>query len=254
MRSHQRFFNDQVRHIIPPLSAELHKGQMGRVGVLGGCLEYTGAPYIAAISAMNTGCDLGFVLCSRDAAVPIKCYGPELIVLPLLRTTVELASEGRDGSEEVVEQISEQVMDWVERMTVLVVGPGLGRDKFVHKITRSVLKKCVEKKKTLVIDADGLWVIEQDLLLLSGYSNVILTPNVNEFNRLCKLVLSGISSTTSEREKVAKLSQRVEVPRLSLFLSFARSLSLGQFPGRGTSSFLISLSSLDPRVEETSWD
>ncbi len=30
-----------------------HKGQHGKVGVLGGCREYTGAPYFAAISAMK---------------------------------------------------------------------------------------------------------------------------------------------------------------------------------------------------------
>lgn len=32
---------------------ESYKGQSGKVGVMGGCMEYTGAPYFAAMSAMR---------------------------------------------------------------------------------------------------------------------------------------------------------------------------------------------------------
>ena len=43
-----------LRTIIPRLTQELHKGQCGRIGVVGGSLEYTGAPYFAALSALRT--------------------------------------------------------------------------------------------------------------------------------------------------------------------------------------------------------
>lgn len=33
---------DQIRQLIPPLNGTLHKGQSGRVAVLGGALEYVG--------------------------------------------------------------------------------------------------------------------------------------------------------------------------------------------------------------------
>ncbi|KAL5960763.1 ATP-dependent S NAD P H-hydrate dehydratase [Taenia solium] len=42
-----------IREVIPPLSNALHKGQMGRIGVVGGSKEYTGAPYFAAITALS---------------------------------------------------------------------------------------------------------------------------------------------------------------------------------------------------------
>jgi len=44
----------QVKQIIPKLTPNLRKGQCGRVGVVGGSLEYVGAPYYAAISALYT--------------------------------------------------------------------------------------------------------------------------------------------------------------------------------------------------------
>lgn len=40
----------RVRPIVPRLSSSKHKGQAGRVLVVGGCQEYTGAPYFAGIS------------------------------------------------------------------------------------------------------------------------------------------------------------------------------------------------------------
>ncbi|KAI9464632.1 putative sugar kinase [Lactarius psammicola] len=53
---------------------------IGRVGVLGGDLEYTGAPFFAAISAQRVGVDLSHVICSPTAADVIKSYSPDLIV------------------------------------------------------------------------------------------------------------------------------------------------------------------------------
>uniref|UniRef100_A0A6I8P9K4 ATP-dependent NAD(P)H-hydrate dehydratase n=1 Tax=Ornithorhynchus anatinus TaxID=9258 RepID=A0A6I8P9K4_ORNAN len=45
-----------VRNVIPPLTTKKHKGQDGRIGIVGGCQEYTGAPYFAAISALKAVC------------------------------------------------------------------------------------------------------------------------------------------------------------------------------------------------------
>ncbi|KAM9674586.1 ATP-dependent (S)-NAD(P)H-hydrate dehydratase isoform 2-T2 [Dama dama] len=42
-----------VRNVVPSLTTKKYKGQDGRIGVVGGCREYTGAPYFAAISALK---------------------------------------------------------------------------------------------------------------------------------------------------------------------------------------------------------
>jgi len=38
-----RSFRDNLKKIIPPLDGTLHKGQSGRVGVIGGAQEYVGS-------------------------------------------------------------------------------------------------------------------------------------------------------------------------------------------------------------------
>lgn len=48
----------KARSVVPKLTADLYKGQCGRIGVFGGCIMYTGAPYFAAISALKAGADL----------------------------------------------------------------------------------------------------------------------------------------------------------------------------------------------------
>ncbi|XP_036324646.1 ATP-dependent (S)-NAD(P)H-hydrate dehydratase [Rhagoletis pomonella] len=159
--------------VVPTLNAtdgvnQRHKGQAGRIGVIGGSLEYTGAPYFSAISAMRVGADLAHVFCQRDAAVVIKSYSPELIVHPLL------------DADDAVEQIT----PWMERLHVLVIGPGLGRDPKIQKTAIRLIKLCKELNKPLVIDADGLFILNENIDLVNGLCNVILTPNKVEFRRL----------------------------------------------------------------------
>lgn len=67
-----RIGREAVRGIVPALNYANHKGQAGRIGVLGGSLEYTGAPYYAAASTLQLGADLSWVFTATDAATPIK--------------------------------------------------------------------------------------------------------------------------------------------------------------------------------------
>lgn len=57
-------FIEEITPIIPPLTFDSHKGQAGRIGIVGGSKNYTGAPYFAAISALKIGCDLAHVFCT----------------------------------------------------------------------------------------------------------------------------------------------------------------------------------------------
>ncbi|XP_018605630.1 ATP-dependent (S)-NAD(P)H-hydrate dehydratase isoform X4 [Scleropages formosus] len=157
-----------VRSIIPPLTPRKHKGQDGRIGIIGGCQEYTGAPYFAAISALKVGADLSHVFCTKDAATVIKSYSPELIVHPVL-----------DSADAV-----QEVDKWLPRLHSLVVGPGLGRDDKLLRTAKDIVEKSKARGIPIVIDADGLWLVAQQPSVIHGYQKAILTPNFMEFSRL----------------------------------------------------------------------
>lgn len=46
---------EKVKRIVPPMLESFHKGQLGRVAVIGGSLDYTGAPYFSAMASARLG-------------------------------------------------------------------------------------------------------------------------------------------------------------------------------------------------------
>ncbi|CUA75677.1 ATP-dependent (S)-NAD(P)H-hydrate dehydratase [Rhizoctonia solani] len=165
---------EQIKHIIPPLSPKLHKGQAGRVGVIGGSQDYTGAPYFASISALRLGCDLSHVICEPGAGAGIKTYSPDLIVHPIL------------NEHDTPDSIRSKLESIVSRLHVLVIGPGLGRDEHMQNAAKVALQLAREKGMYVVIDADGLYLVQNEPEVVRGNNRAVLTPNVVEFKRLCE--------------------------------------------------------------------
>ncbi|KAI9361944.1 Ribokinase-like protein [Pilaira anomala] len=183
-----------VRQLIPPLTQELHKGQAGRVGVVGGSEDYTGAPYFSGIAAMRVGVDLCHVFCEPGAGTVIKTYSPDLIVHPYLRTKEKL-----DCS---IGEIVDRVTSVFSRLHVLVVGPGLSRDESMIDTAKELIMKAREQEMAIVIDADGLFLVQKYPETVKGYRKAVLTPNVVEFQRLCERM--DIESKDHSKDQLAK--------------------------------------------------
>jgi ATP-dependent NAD(P)H-hydrate dehydratase len=187
-----------LERCIIPLSASSYKGSSGRVGVLGGSERYTGAPYYAAMASLKCGADLAFCFCAEEAAVPLKTYSPELMVAPVYKaSTFKEAFHARGKNQdyehrdevcnELIEKMVEEVCSMMDKMHVLVVGPGLGRFPLVQEATARIIKRAQsEYKLPLVIDADALFLLTMGRYdkILSDESTVVLTPNAMELKRL----------------------------------------------------------------------
>ncbi|XP_042586810.1 ATP-dependent (S)-NAD(P)H-hydrate dehydratase isoform X2 [Cyprinus carpio] len=179
-----------VRNTIPPLTSKKHKGQDGRIGIIGGCQEYTGAPFFAAISALKVGADLSHVFCTKDAAPVIKSYSPELIVHPVL------------DSPNAVEEIEK----WLPRLHSLVVGPGLGREDMLLKNAKEIIERSKLRGIPIIIDADGLWLVAKEPSVIQGYQRGILTPNFMEFTRLYEAMHHEPLDSTDHKRSAQQLS------------------------------------------------
>ncbi|KAI6116826.1 Ribokinase-like protein [Pisolithus croceorrhizus] len=177
---------EQIKQIIPPLNGTLHKGQSGRVGVLGGAMDYTGAPFFAAMSALRLGADLSHVICAPTAAQAIKSYSPDLIVHPILK----------EGAPQ--DKVKKELDSLLSRLHVLVLGPGLGREDYMQNYAKVALNLARSKAMFLVLDADALWMIGQDLSLVRGYRRAVLTPNV-----------AGVDTSVPADGRAAEVSKRL---------------------------------------------
>ncbi|KAG8090873.1 hypothetical protein GUJ93_ZPchr0011g28506 [Zizania palustris] len=195
-----------VRRITPPLDLARHKGQAGKIAVIGGCREYTGAPYFAAISALKIGADLSHVFCTRDAATVIKSYSPELIVHPILEESYSVS----DGERETISsKILIEVAKWMERFDCIVVGPGLGRDSFLLDCVSNIIRHARKANIPTVVDGDGLFLITNNLSLVEHNSLAILTPNVYEYKRLVQKVLNCEVNEENASEQLIALCQNI---------------------------------------------
>ncbi|MDD2755355.1 MAG: NAD(P)H-hydrate dehydratase [Methanothrix sp.] len=144
-------------------SLESHKGDSGRILVIGGG-PYTGAPALSAMAALRAGADIVTVAAPKAAARTISGYSPNLIVQQLSADHLCPAD---------IPVLKEQIA----RHDVVVMGMGLGR----HAETTESLAEIMPLCKKTVIDADAL----QPELPLKG----IVTPHAGEFKRISGIAL-----------------------------------------------------------------
>ncbi|SMN20814.1 similar to Saccharomyces cerevisiae YKL151C Putative protein of unknown function [Maudiozyma saulgeensis] len=187
--SHKELIQLAKKRCIPPLLPTFYKGQSGgRVCIIGGCEDYTGAPYFSANATALMGCDLTHVICEKNAAAVIKSYTPNLMVHPYLRDNGERSE-------------MEKIKGLLERIHAIVIGPGLGRDKSMLQAIKEIIQYILIAKNgeiPIVIDADGLFLISQDkevreLLKKFPKGRIILTPNIIEFKRISDAIAKDLN-------------------------------------------------------------
>ncbi|KAH8876722.1 ATP-dependent (S)-NAD(P)H-hydrate dehydratase [Schistosoma japonicum] len=183
---------ENIANMIPRLSHNLHKGQMGRIAIVGGSKEYTGAPYFSAISCLYCGADLVHVICSASSAPVIKSYSPDLIIHPVL-----------DG-------ILADATKCMDKVHAITFGPGLGLNENVENAIK-LIDYCRQSNKPIVIDADALHIITQNPSLIEGYEKTILTPNSVEFSRLYYSVFSSHSNSSDAKDATRSLAEKLGV-------------------------------------------
>src|SRR5690606_20546417 len=121
-----------LAHWLPRRQRAGHKGRYGHVLVIGGDHGYGGAVIMAAQAAGRSGAGLVSV-----ATRPAHCA-------PLLMRQPEAMVRGVEDSAELAPML--------ERASVVVVGPGLGQDKW----GRVLLRAALASGRPLVVDADAL--------------------------------------------------------------------------------------------------
>ncbi|MGX8694214.1 MAG: NAD(P)H-hydrate dehydratase [Methanobrevibacter sp.] len=140
-----------------------HKGNNGRLLVVGGSKDYSGAPAIAGMAAIGAGADLVYVASPQNAAEAIKSTSPDLIVKSLEGDKLSLNH-------------ADEILELAENVDAVLIGPGAGIDDETSKLFNVLATKI---KKPIVLDADALKQVE--LSLIKNRQDIILTPHIFEF-------------------------------------------------------------------------
>jgi len=156
-----------------------HKGDFGRLLVVGGETDMGGAALLAGESALRTGAGLVHVATRAANRPAIVARRPELMVR---------AAEA-----------PEDIAELAGRASAIAVGPGLGRGDW----GRGLLELAASAGKPLVVDADGLNIVAETGLDLPA--GTVITPHPGEAARLLGKSTAWIQS--HRPEAAAMLSQ-----------------------------------------------
>lgn len=218
------------KHIIQPLLPNFHKGQAGKITVIGGCEDYTGAPFFSLSSAALVGADMVHVICEAAASSVIKLYSPDLMVHPYLfelnNPAIKLGSEetakySKASLENLIKQkqpkldeiidtkILPKVQQVLNRTDLVVVGPGFGRDPLMLKSLVRIIEEIKVLNKPVILDADALLLITIDPSIIKNYPKAILTPNLMEFSRLAKKFDISVDIKETDFETLLQQTQKL---------------------------------------------
>ncbi|MBM7343249.1 bifunctional ADP-dependent NAD(P)H-hydrate dehydratase/NAD(P)H-hydrate epimerase [Pantoea coffeiphila] len=161
-----RYDAGYLSHWLKPRRATSHKGDHGRLLLIGGDHGTAGAIRMAAEAALRAGSGLVRVLTHIDNVAPLLTARPELMVQELTASALD------DG------------LEWAD---FIVIGPGMGQGAWGKK----ALKKVENSHKPMLWDADAL-----NLLAISPdkRQNRIITPHPGEAARLLNVKVSEIES------------------------------------------------------------
>lgn len=167
------------RPVLPRRKRDAHKGNFGRLFILAGSRDYTGAPALCANAAVRSGAGL-VTLAVPEEIWPIaaaKCCN-ETMVWPL-----------PDDYDMILARAS--------ACDAVIIGPGLGQGKQTEKLVLSLLR---DLKCPVILDADGLNIVAKHIFILDKREGLtVLTPHDGEFARL-----SGCELPVSDRLSAAR--------------------------------------------------
>lgn len=160
-----------VRQYLPKRDDNTHKGDYGRILIIGGSVGFTGAPKLAANAALKCGSGLIYVAVP-ESVYPIVASGlTEPMAFPY-------ASDGKMFSFAALDALLERA----GRCDACLIGIGMGLSEDTQKLTIELLRHL---SVPTVLDADGINSLAGHINVLRETAcPVILTPHDGEFERL----------------------------------------------------------------------
>ncbi|MGX7091939.1 NAD(P)H-hydrate dehydratase [Hutsoniella sourekii] len=172
----QKITADLVQEWLPIRPAESHKGDYGRVLLIGGHRTMGGAIILAAKGSLYSGAGLLTVASDPSNKTALYSHLPEAMFLDLYD--------------------QEALIQAVQKNEIILLGPGLSRGPQEAAIMETVFHH-IRPDQTLILDADGLHHFKK-LGLDSPCQNFIITPHLGEWQYLTDLAPEEQSLTLNQ--------------------------------------------------------
>ncbi|WP_308688417.1 NAD(P)H-hydrate dehydratase [Streptococcus oralis] len=154
-----------------------HKGDYGRLLLLGGTDPYGGAIIMSAIAAVKSGAGLVTVGTDKENIPALHSHLPEAMAFSL--------------------QDQQLLKEQLVKAEVVLLGPGLREDAFGEELVKQVFDS-LRKDQILIADGGALGILANGQLPFPS-SQLILTPHQKEWERLSGIVLDHQNTETTAR-------------------------------------------------------
>ncbi|SNX54512.1 NAD(P)H-hydrate dehydratase [Thermoanaerobacterium sp. RBIITD] len=156
-----------------------HKGDYGKLLIIAGSKNMTGAAALCAMSAIKTGC--GIV----RLAVPQKI---QPVLQGSLKEIITYGIKDKDGI--FYKDSVDEILEISKDADVVAIGPGLTNCSDIKEFVENII---ISIDKPLVIDADALNVLSSIIDIIKG-RDIILTPHLGEMSRLIGITIDEIKN------------------------------------------------------------
>jgi ADP-dependent NAD(P)H-hydrate dehydratase / NAD(P)H-hydrate epimerase len=171
-----RIVEGEIRVALPRRARSAHKGDFGRVLIVGSGAGMPGATRLAGEACLRVGAGITTVAVAPENVAAIASGRPELICLALTEPRV--------------------LIEAMARADVVAIGPGLGRSAWA----RAALATVLAGDKPLVVDADALNLLADSQV--RAREDWILTPHPGEAARLL-----GVRIQEIQQDRLAALDK-----------------------------------------------
>lgn len=183
---------------LPLWRPDMHKGDRGRLLIVGGSVGLTGAPVLAARAALRAGAGLVTVGIPESLNDILEVKLTEAMTLPLPE------APGRCLAAAALPALDAFAAD---RVTAVVLGPGLGR----APATREVVLGWIDlPRQRTVLDADALAALRGETARLRSAApgRFILTPHLGEAEGLLGIPAAEIAADRIEHARAWAVEHR----------------------------------------------
>ncbi|MDO5521421.1 MAG: NAD(P)H-hydrate dehydratase [bacterium] len=194
--------------LLPVRPSDSNKGDFGKVMVIAGSKNMSGACYMSAKAAYRIGAGLVKILTVEENRTILQTMLPEAIISTYHGETIE----------KEIDQIRKE-MKWA---STIVFGPGVG----VSDSSRTLLSLVLQESHVpTIIDADGLNLLSEmgSIEEIPLNEHIILTPHLKEMSRLLHVDVNEV------KEKVIEIAKQISKEKnYTLVLKDARTLVAGK--------------------------
>jgi len=170
-----------------PRSLTSHKGDFGRLLVIGGSQIFSGAPTLVSLAALRTGVDIVYLVAPEKTAYAISSISPDLIAVKIKGENLNPANVGT-------------IKSCIGKVDAVVMGPGLGLNPETIKFVKECVDEVEKAKKPLLLDADGLKAFAKFKRPLKV--PFVLTPHTGEYT-----ILTGEELPENQEERVLTIQK-----------------------------------------------